>query len=155
MLGNFKKSASFLTNQETQMFGNDRWLVTICNTEHKVIVEITEQLLRQRCIQKTVKYLRWSVLQKGRGEGFWNQDTSINILSKTLEQEAQHGNILEFFLLDSHVKLHFEWEIQNIVTIRAFLSKIRGFFWIFKNGREASPCLPCWASVCVAEYGYP
>ena len=32
MLGHFKKSASILTNQETQMVGNDRWPATICNT---------------------------------------------------------------------------------------------------------------------------
>ena len=32
MLGHFKKSASILTDKKTQMFGNDRWPVTICNT---------------------------------------------------------------------------------------------------------------------------
>ena len=33
MLGHFKKSASILTDQETQMVGNDQWLATTCNTE--------------------------------------------------------------------------------------------------------------------------
>ena len=33
MLGHFKKSASTLTDQETQMGSNDQWPVTICNTE--------------------------------------------------------------------------------------------------------------------------
>ena len=33
MLGHFKKSASILTNQETQMVRNDQWPATICNTE--------------------------------------------------------------------------------------------------------------------------
>ena len=32
MLGHFKKSASILTDQETQMVGNDQCLATICNT---------------------------------------------------------------------------------------------------------------------------
>ena len=32
MLGHFKKSASILTDQETQMIGNDQCLATICNT---------------------------------------------------------------------------------------------------------------------------
>ena len=34
MFGHFKKSASILTNQNTQMVGNDRWPATICNTVH-------------------------------------------------------------------------------------------------------------------------
>ena len=33
MLGHFKKSASILTDQETQMVDNDQWLITICNTD--------------------------------------------------------------------------------------------------------------------------
>ena len=33
MLGHFKKSASILTDQETQMVDNDRWPAAICNTE--------------------------------------------------------------------------------------------------------------------------
>ena len=33
MLGNFKKSASILTNQQTQMVGNDWWPATICSNE--------------------------------------------------------------------------------------------------------------------------
>ena len=33
MLCHFKKSASILTDQETQMVGNDRWPATICNTD--------------------------------------------------------------------------------------------------------------------------
>ena len=33
MLSHFKKSASILTDQETQMVGNDRWPVTICNIQ--------------------------------------------------------------------------------------------------------------------------
>ena len=32
MLSHFNKSASILTDQETQMAGNDRRLATICNT---------------------------------------------------------------------------------------------------------------------------
>ena len=32
MLGHFKKSASILTDQETQMVGNDRWPATVRNT---------------------------------------------------------------------------------------------------------------------------
>ena len=32
MLGHFKKSASILTDQETQMVGSDRWPATIGNT---------------------------------------------------------------------------------------------------------------------------
>ena len=30
-----KKSASILTNQDTQMVGNDQWLATICNAGHE------------------------------------------------------------------------------------------------------------------------
>ena len=37
MRGHFKKSASILTEQETQMVGNDRWPVTICNTDISLI----------------------------------------------------------------------------------------------------------------------
>ena len=33
MFGHFKKSASILTDQDTQMVGNDRLLATICNAE--------------------------------------------------------------------------------------------------------------------------
>ena len=36
---------------------------------HKVIVQIIEQLSRQRCIENTVKHLRWSVCKKQRGGG--------------------------------------------------------------------------------------
>ena len=36
---------------------------------HKVTVQITEPLWRQRRIQNTVKHLRWSVLQKNKGAG--------------------------------------------------------------------------------------
>ena len=36
---------------------------------HKVTVQITEPLLRQRSIQNTVKHLRWRVLQKKKGAG--------------------------------------------------------------------------------------
>ena len=32
MLSHFKKSASILTDQETQMVSNDWWLATISNT---------------------------------------------------------------------------------------------------------------------------
>ena len=32
MFGHFKKSASVLTHQDTQMVDNDQWLATICNT---------------------------------------------------------------------------------------------------------------------------
>ena len=32
MLGHFKKSASILTDQETQMVGNDQLPATTCNT---------------------------------------------------------------------------------------------------------------------------
>ena len=34
MLGHFKKSASILTDQETQMVDNDRRPATICNTAY-------------------------------------------------------------------------------------------------------------------------
>ena len=33
MLGHFKKSASLLNDQETQIVGDDQWPVTICNTD--------------------------------------------------------------------------------------------------------------------------
>ena len=59
--------------------------------------------------------------QRGGG-GLWNWGTSIKILSKTPQKRASQGNIFEFFLLD---------------TLRAFLSKIRTLFSIFKKGREA------------------
>ena len=36
MLGHFKKSASILTDQETQITGNGRWPTTICNTVGKI-----------------------------------------------------------------------------------------------------------------------
>ena len=39
-------------------------IVNVSNEVHKVTVQITEQLSRQRCVQNTVKHLRWSVLQK-------------------------------------------------------------------------------------------
>ena len=32
MFGHFKKSASILTDQDTQIVDNDRWPATICNT---------------------------------------------------------------------------------------------------------------------------
>ena len=34
------------------------------STKYKVTVQITEELLRQRHVQNTVKHLRWSILQK-------------------------------------------------------------------------------------------
>ena len=34
MFGHFKKYASFLTDQKTQMVGNDQWPATICNAEN-------------------------------------------------------------------------------------------------------------------------
>ena len=37
---------------------------TPCVQGDKVTIQITEQLLRQRRVQNTVKLLRWSVLQK-------------------------------------------------------------------------------------------
>ena len=33
IFGHFKKSASILTDQDTQMVGNDWWLTTICNAD--------------------------------------------------------------------------------------------------------------------------
>ena len=32
--------------------------------QHKITVNITEQLSRKRCLQNTVKHLRWNALQK-------------------------------------------------------------------------------------------
>ena len=62
---------------------------------HKVIVQIVEQLSRQRCIQNTVKHLRWSVCKRQRGGGgasirvlhnqglcFQNQDTFFDFLKE-------------------------------------------------------------------------
>ena len=37
MLGHFKKSASILTDQETEIVGNDRWAATICNTAYEIV----------------------------------------------------------------------------------------------------------------------
>ena len=37
---------------------------TWCDAVHKVTVQITEQLFRQTHFQKTIKQLKWSVLQK-------------------------------------------------------------------------------------------
>ena len=39
MLGHFKKSTSILTDQETQMVGNDWWPVMICNTAENAILQ--------------------------------------------------------------------------------------------------------------------
>ena len=33
MFSHFKKSTSILTDQNTQMVGNDQWLATICNAD--------------------------------------------------------------------------------------------------------------------------
>ena len=38
MFGHFKKSALILTDQDTQMVGNDWWPATICNTDLYVYV---------------------------------------------------------------------------------------------------------------------
>ena len=34
MFGHFKKSASILTDEDTQIVGNDRWPATICNAAY-------------------------------------------------------------------------------------------------------------------------
>ena len=41
MSGYFKKSASILTSQDTQMVGNDRWPATICNAAGlRMVIEL-------------------------------------------------------------------------------------------------------------------
>ena len=45
MLGYFKKSASILTDQETQMVGNDQRPATICNTEKSLLFQVREKAL--------------------------------------------------------------------------------------------------------------
>ena len=39
-------------------------ILNVSDTVQKATAQMTEQLSRQRCIQGTVKNLRWSVLQK-------------------------------------------------------------------------------------------
>ena len=45
MLGHFKKSASVLTDQETQMVGNDQSPATICNTVNELKLALLFLLL--------------------------------------------------------------------------------------------------------------
>ena len=39
-------------------------ILNVSDTVQKATAQMTELLSRQRCIQGTVKHLRWSVLQK-------------------------------------------------------------------------------------------
>ena len=40
-----KKSASILSDQETQMVGHDRWPATICSTEKSLLFQVRENAL--------------------------------------------------------------------------------------------------------------
>ena len=80
--------------------------------------------------------------QRGVGVGgLWNQGTSIQILSKTVEKEAIQGNTLESFLLESSIleillKLHFGERFYPKDKHNQSLSfKIQNTFLIFKKGR--------------------
>ena len=56
---------------------------------------------RDRRIQNTVEYLRWSVFQGTGWGGVVDLGHFIYILSKTKENKAPQANISEFFLLDT------------------------------------------------------
>ena len=77
-------------------------------TYHKVTAQTPEQLLRQRRIQNTVKNLRWSVLQKGKG--------SVCVELKHFDKHFVKKNKKKrprrkIFLSDILLKLYFEWKI--------------------------------------------
>ena len=68
----------------------------------------------------------------------WNQVTSINITSKTQENEAPQGNIFEFFLLGT---------LKTTFSMKNLTQK----FSVSKRAGKATPLpyLPAWS---VAEY---
>ena len=77
------------------------------------------------------------------GEVSWNYGTSINISSKSQEKKAPHGNILEFFLLNSlKTKLWMENLTQRCTWLGPFLSKIKSLFFNFEKSRGKAPLSP-------------
>ena len=94
-------------------------------SEHKVTVQITEQLSRQRRIQNNVKDLRWIVLQKKKipecrcatrnftGQGWGGGLLELHFekkFAKNTRKKGPAGKNLDFF---SYIllRLHFEWKI--------------------------------------------
>ena len=125
-----------------------------CSIKHNVTEQISEHLLRQRCIQNIVKHLKGVVLQRVQvlNQQFFKvgeKGTLINILWKT-QEEGQQRNISEIFVLDT-LKTTF-WMTDLRDKIKASVSKIRTLFLISKRDGEVSPLLSSCASVSVAEY---
>ena len=88
----------------------------------------------------------------------WNQDTPINILSKTHERKVTLGKILEFFLLDT-VKTAFQMKTlsQRWTQLEPFFPKLGHFFQFPKKARGGRltslaivACLPCFDEVKVS-----
>ena len=67
MFGHFKKSASILTDQDTQMVGNDRWPATICSadvwklTTKSSFLVASDQLMHVECSVKQSSLIFWKV----------------------------------------------------------------------------------------------
>ena len=57
MFGHFKKSASILTDQDTQMVGNDWWWATICNAAGMSLITVREFFCR--ILVETFNYSPW------------------------------------------------------------------------------------------------
>ena len=64
----------------------------------------------------------------------------INISSKTQEKEVPSGNILDFFSPGYSQNYIWNGQFNPVMdTIRAFLSKIKTLFSIFKKSRGGLP----------------
>ena len=121
-------------------------------------MQITEQLSRQAYSKHCQKFKNSAWVQVhiqfwGAREVLWNYGTLINILSKTQEEKAKQGNILEFFLLDT-LKTIFWIKIgAKDECNQGLFSKVGALFSIFKKGQlEGLPLSLSCASVSVAEY---
>ena len=90
---------------------------------------------------------RYFLMQTGNqkfykaGEVSWNQDTSINISSKTHGRKALPGKILEFFFQDT-VKTTFRLKnlTQRWTQLEFFFAKLVHFFRFSKKDRGGITC---------------
>ena len=71
---------------------------------------------------------------------------------KTQKKRSPQGNILKIFFRYFWIYIFNEKFNSKRHTIRAFLSKKRALFSIFKRAGEASPLPLIWVLVSVAEY---
>ena len=129
------------------------WLYLIseyiwCSTGHKVTVQITEQLSRQKCIQNTVKHWRLSVLQKE------------NALMQLCNQNFfRAGEVLELGYFDKHFVKNTQKSALAGKDFRFFfLDALKTTFWkenltqSWGNNRGGLPSPPREAAVIVVEY---